>query len=243
MDSGEDGNSSDGSVAHRSDMSGGSGLEQELIIVPHLECPDFVCLNTQWIYLQNPSPCTSTSLGVSDMGEDSDDDGGNSNSHHSLTGQRFAQYENATVKPPTRVSEQPVPPSTGVADAEAPSVQQPIEACVAPGMVVDSARRALDGNAMNESSLPLAKRTNAPAEVTGVEGPPRALPPPEACAVDDPTLDGSSTAAFGVVCDEGNGKYEAAYGELKCRIPSSSWASPLPPLPPLLRSPLSDAYG
>ena len=79
-------------------------------------------------------------------------------------------------------------------------------------MVVDSAQRSLDGNAKGESSLPLPQRTNTPAEVAEVEGPPpRALTQAEAPAVAGPTLEGSPAVATDVVCDEGNGKDDATF--------------------------------
>ena len=90
MNSSADGNSSDDSAAHASDMSGGSNLEstfkaQEATLITRPEDPDFVCPNSQWLYLQYQSPRTSD-LGVSDMGGDSDNDDDNSNSGHSVTG-------------------------------------------------------------------------------------------------------------------------------------------------------------
>ena len=232
MDSSEDGDSSDDSAAHASEMSGGSDLEatfkaQEATLVTRHEGPNFVCPNSQWVYLQCAPP--RRDLGVSDVGGDSDNDDDNSDSGHSVTGQRFAAYEDVSVGPPARVSEKLLPPSTGVANAEAPSVQHPSAVCVAQGMLGNDAHRALNGNSNNELSLPLSQRLLTRTGVTDVEDLLRALPQAGAPAVAGPTLDGSPVVVLGIVCDEGNGKDDATFFLLTMRTADSTcqaWAPP-----------------
>ena len=83
----EDTNSSDGSVAHSSDISGDSGCEQVTfpMTLPDPEFSDGLIPTSQWHHLNQQLPCTSD-LVVSEVGEGSEDDDSNSNDGHSLTG-------------------------------------------------------------------------------------------------------------------------------------------------------------